>query len=282
MGSYVDVPNKSVTADNGVMYRYREIGQSAIPLVLLQRFRGNLDFWDPALVDALASERRVVMFDNVGVAGTTGRTPSTIGAMAHGAIEFMTAMGFDHMDMLGFSIGSFVAQEVALTRPSLVRRLVLASSAPMGAAGMHGWAADVIDAVGAPEPNPAGVLSVFNTPSESSRSAGQRSLQRIMSRTTDRDEPTTWATRLAQYDAVCEWGAPNHGLLERVRAITMPVFVANGDSDPMVLPHFSYLLAGLIPHARVRIYPDAAHGFLFQHYESFAADLHAFLHTEAG
>ncbi|MFM9499679.1 alpha/beta fold hydrolase [Streptomyces galilaeus] len=97
------------------------------------------------------------------------------------------------------------------------------------------------------------------------------------SRTEGHDEPTTWATRLAQYDAVAHWGIPNHSLLERLRAITQPVFVANGDSDRMIQPHYSYLLAGLLPHAEIKIYPDAAHGFLFQHCHEFAADVDAFL-----
>src|SRR5271169_5324089 len=92
---------------------------------------------------------------------------------------------------------------------------------------------------------------------------------------------TTWATREAQYDAVCTWGIPDHARLQRLSCLEMPVFVANGDSDPMILPHYSYLLAGLIPHARVKIYPDSAHGFLFQHHAEFAADVEAFL-TSAG
>ena len=96
-------------------------------------------------------------------------------------------------------------------------------------------------------------------------------------RTEDGDTATTWATREAQYDAVCTWGIPNHALLQRLSCLQMPVFVANGDSDPMILPHYSYLLAGLIPQARVKIYPDAAHGFLFQHHADFAADVEAFL-----
>jgi pimeloyl-ACP methyl ester carboxylesterase len=93
----------------------------------------------------------------------------------------------------------------------------------------------------------------------------------------ERGRRISWQTRAAQYDAVCTWGMPNHALLQRLSAIKLPVFVANGDSDPMILPHYSYLLAGLIPHARVKIYPDAAHGFLFQHHDEFAADVHAFL-----
>ena len=129
---------------------------------------------------------------------------------------------------------------------------------------------------------PDGYLSVFFTSSEASQQAGKETLQRISGARTDgRDVPSTWQTRQAQYDAVCTWGIPDHTRLERLRAIDIPVFVANGDSDPMILPHFSYLLAGLIPHAQVKIYPDAAHGFLFQHHAEFAADVAAFLDDEA-
>jgi pimeloyl-ACP methyl ester carboxylesterase len=276
--TYVDVPAQSVTADNAVEYAYRDMGQSGVPLVLLQHFRGNLDNWDPALIDALAADRRVITFDNTGVGATTGTTPNTIEAMAHDAIAFLEAMELERVDLLGFSIGSFIAQEIALIRPDLLRRVVLASSAPQGAAGMHGWAPQVIGAVGAPETTPQGYISVFFAPTDTSREAGQQAAGRIFGgRTTDRDEPTTWQTRQAQYDAVCAWGIPNHSLLERVSAIDLPVFVANGDSDPMILPRYSYLLAGLLPDARVKIYPDSAHGFLFQHHSEFAADVHAFL-----
>jgi pimeloyl-ACP methyl ester carboxylesterase len=268
-----------LSASTGVDYAFRSVGASdAAPLVLLQHFRGNLDSWDPALVDALARDRRVITFDNRGVAASSGTTPSKIAEMARDAIDFIDALDVGAVDLLGFSIGSFVAQEVALVRPSLVRRLVLASSAPEGASGMHGWAPDVIDAVGKPETSPEGYLSVFFTGSDAGRAAGQQVAGRIFgARSADRDAPTSWQTRLAQYDAVCAWGLPNHSLLERVAAIEQPVFVANGDSDPMILPRYSYLLAGLIPGARLKIYPDAAHGFLFQHHAEFAADVDAFL-----
>ena len=275
---YADASTLRVTADNAIEYAYRELGGGDVPLVLLQHFRGNLDNWDPALVDALAADRRVVTFDNVGVGATTGQTPTTVEAMAHDAIAFIEALSLQRVDLLGFSIGSFVAQEIALIRPDLLRRVVLASSAPQGAAGMHGWVPEVIGAVGAPETSPEGYLSVFFAPTDTSREAGQQAAGRIFGgRTTDRDEPTTWQTRQAQYDAVCAWGIPNSSLLERVNAIDLPVFVANGDSDPMILPRYSYLLAGLLPDARLTIYPDSAHGFLFQHHSRFAADVHGFL-----
>jgi pimeloyl-ACP methyl ester carboxylesterase len=274
---YAGASTRRVAADNAIEYAYRDAGDSAVPLVLLQHFRGNLDNWDPALIDALAAERRVITFDSVGVGGTTGRTPNTVEAMANDTIAFIEAMDLERIDLLGFSIGSFIAQEIALIRPDLLRRVVLASAAPQGAAGMHGWAPEVIGAVGMPEPSPQGYISVFFAPTATSREAGQQAAGRIFGRTTGRDEPTTWQTRRAQYDAVCAWGIPNHALLQRVAAIELPVFVANGDSDPMILPRYSYLLAGLLPDARVKIYPDSAHGFLFQHHSRFAADVHAFL-----
>jgi pimeloyl-ACP methyl ester carboxylesterase len=276
---YSDLPNERVSAANGIEYGYRDTGGGAgtVPVVLLQHFRGNLDNWDPALIDALAAARQVVTFDNAGVGGSTGTTPDTFEQMARDAIAFLDALEFGQVDLLGFSIGSFVAQQIALVRPALVRRLVLASSAPQGAAGMHGWAPEVISAVGTREGNPQGYLEVFFSRSASSRQAGQQALQRMFARTEDRDQATTWATREAQYDAVCTWGIPDHARLQRLSALDLPVFVANGDSDPMILPHYSYLLAGLIPHARVKIYPDSAHGFLFQHHAEFAADVSAFL-----
>jgi pimeloyl-ACP methyl ester carboxylesterase len=252
-----------------------------VPLVLLQHFRGNLDSWDPALIDALASGRRVVMFDNTGVGGSSGQTPDTMQQMARVAVAFITALGLSQADILGFSIGSFVAQEIALIRPAIVRRLILASSAPEGAAGMHGWAPEVIGAVGTPQTSPEGYLGVFFTRSPASRQAGQESLRRMSARTQDRDTPATWQTREAQYDAVCTWGIPEHALLQRLSCLQMPVFVANGDSDPMILPHYSHLLAGLIPQARVKIYPDSAHGFLFQHHAEFSRDVDDFLSEPA-
>jgi pimeloyl-ACP methyl ester carboxylesterase len=282
---YSGLPNKLVRAANGVDYAYRDTGREAsgpgsgntAPLVLFQHFRGNLDNWDPALIDALATDRRVITFDNTGVGGSTGTTPDRVEQMARDAIAFIVAMELGQVDLLGFSIGSFVAQQVALTRPAIVRRLVLASSAPQGAAGMHGWAPEVIGAIGTPETSPGEYLDVFFARSSSSRQAGQEAAQRMYARTEDRDAATTWATRDAQYDAVCTWGIPDHALLQRLSCLQMPVFVANGDSDPMILPHYSYLLAGLIPQARVKIYPDSAHGFLFQHHAEFAADVEAFL-----
>jgi pimeloyl-ACP methyl ester carboxylesterase len=277
---YSELPNLRVSAANGIDYAYRDTSPEntvCVPLVLLQRFRGNLDAWDPALIDALGSDRRVITFDNAGVGGSTGSTPHAVEQMAHDAIAFIAALGLTQVDLLGFSIGSFVAQQILTIRPSVVRRLVLASAAPQGAAGMHGWAPAVIGAIGNPQTTPEQYLEVFFTRSAASRQAGQENLKRMFARTQDRDAETTWATREAQYDAVCTWGIPDHSLLQRLNCLDLPVFVANGDSDPMIEPRYSFLLAGLLPNASVEIYTDSAHGFLFQHHADFAADVLDFL-----
>jgi len=189
--THAEAPIKRVAADNGIEYAYRDVGSGEIPLVLLQHFRGNLGNRDHALIDQLAAEQRVVTFNTRDVASTRGLTPSTIEAMAHDAIAFVDAIGFQEIDLLGFSIGSFVAQEIALIRPDLLRRVVLASSAPQGAEGMHGWATDVISAVGDPEPNPPGSLDLFFAHTPTSQQAGKDAAGRIFGKTANQDAPTT-------------------------------------------------------------------------------------------
>ena len=277
-GTYLEAETMTSLGSNGITYAYRSVGTSGSrPLVLLQHFRGNLDNWDPHLIDTLSASHDVITFDNTGVGATSGTTPHSIARMADDAIVFLESLGLDEVDLLGFSIGSFVAQEIALTRAALVRRLVLASTAPQGAPGMHGWAPDIIEAIGSPKTDPEGFLHGFFADSESSRATGKQFLGRIYARTDGRDTETTWQTRNAQYDAVLKWGTPNFALLQRPTAITAPVFVANGDQDKMILPWYSHLVASLIAGATVKLYPDSAHGFLFQHAEQFGNDVIDFL-----
>jgi len=278
MVDYREAPTLSVDGTNGVRYACRRMGpEGGRPLVLLQHFRGNLENWDPELVSALSASRQVITFDNTGVGASSGSTPTTIAQMADDAIVFIETMGLPEVDLLGFSIGSFIAQEITLTRPALVTKVVLASTAPQGAPGMHGWAPDIITAIGEPKTDPDGFLHAFFTDSPASRTAGKQFLSRIYSRTEGRDKDTSWQTRNAQYDAVLKWGIPNYSLLQRLSAIKHPVFIANGDNDRMILPWYSHLTANLLPNASVKLYPDSAHGFLFQHAEEFASDVLGFL-----
>jgi pimeloyl-ACP methyl ester carboxylesterase len=192
-------------------------------------------------------------------------------------IAFISALKLSEVDLLGFSIGGFVAQEMALTRPAMVRRLILAATGPKGAPGMHGWRED-IEAAARLEPGTAeSLLQIFFAPTDTSRALGGEFLGRFMARSEDRDEPSSLAARDAQYDAILEWGIPDHGALQRLTGIRPPTLIIQGDGDQMIPTKLSHLMAGLIPDAEIRIYEDAAHAFLFQYPEQVAGDVNAFL-----
>jgi pimeloyl-ACP methyl ester carboxylesterase len=266
----------------GVDFAYRRFGRpSGVPLILLQHFRGNLDNWDPALTDALAAERDIILVDYPGVGGSTGEPSRTIAEMARRMIAFVDALGLDRIDLLGFSIGGFAAQEIALVRPTLVRCLVLAATGPKGAPGMHGWRADIAAAARG-ESSPGDLLYIMFAHTETSQAKGRAFLGRFTQRQEDRDAPTSDAARDAQYDAIVEWGIPDHGALQRLTGITCPTLVIQGDGDLMIPTKLSHLLAGLIPDARIGIHPDAAHGVLFQYPDEVAAEVNAFLAGQDG
>jgi pimeloyl-ACP methyl ester carboxylesterase len=261
-----------------VRFAFRGFGASgATPLLMLQHFRGNLDNWDPALTDGLAGEREVILVDYPGAGSSTGEFGPTIADTARRMIDFATALELTEVDLLGFSIGGFVAQEIALIRPALVRRLVLAATGPKGAPGMHGWREDIAENARRPESTAESLLYIFFAHTETSQAKGMEFLGRFMTRAEDRDPPTNLALRDAEYDAIVEWGIPDHGALQRLTAIRCPTLIVQGDGDLMIPTKLSHLMAGLIPDAQIRIYPDAAHAFLFQEPEQVAADVNAFL-----
>jgi pimeloyl-ACP methyl ester carboxylesterase len=271
-------PNRTVEAANGVRYAYRRLGAAAYPpLVLLQHFRGNLDNWDPALIDALASRRDVIMFDNAGVGGSTGITPRTVTAMAHDAMRFLDALHLPEIDLLGFSPGG-VRRPGAHPDPGAARPPPRPRGhGPAGWPG-HAWLRRrCLVSATRDEPGAEDLLALFFERSESSVAAGWKFVERIFVRTEDRDSPTTLATRDAQLDAIHTWGIPEPSKLDRLAGITQPVLVANGDNDRMVPTRNTHLLADRLPDAELRIYPDAGHGFLFQYPDDFAAAVHTFL-----
>jgi pimeloyl-ACP methyl ester carboxylesterase len=266
----------------GIDFAYRRFGRVAgVPVVLLQHFRGNLDNWDPALTDALATEREVILVDYPGVGSSTGAPDGTIAHTARQMTAFVDVLGLDRIDLLGFSIGGFVAQEIALVRPGLLRRLVLAATGPKGAPGMHGWRDD-IEAAARGESKPENLLYIMFAHTEASQAKGREFLARFLERQKERDTATSDAARDAQYDAIVEWGIPDYAAMQRLTAITNPTLIIQGDGDLMIPTKLSHLMAGLIPDARIRIYPDAAHGFLFQYPAEVAADVNAFLASEEG
>lgn len=272
-------PNLFIDAPNGIRYAYRRFGKATgVPLVFLQHFRGTLDNWDPFLTDSIAREREVILLDNVGVGLSSGTTPNTVAQMARDAIVFLDALALSQVDLLGFSLGGFVAQEIALLRPKQVRKLVLAGTGPQGGPLMHGWRQDIADAARTPELGGAELSYVFFPHTEAGRAKGMEFLGRFLLRSVDRDVPSEdLATRDAQYDAVVDWGVPDHNKLQRLASIEQPTLAANGSNDLMIPTRLTHLLGALIPNAEVRIYPDAAHGFLWQYPKEFGKDVNAFL-----
>jgi pimeloyl-ACP methyl ester carboxylesterase len=277
----VTAKNQFVEAANGVTYAYRQLGAAPAntpPLVLLQHFRGNLDNWDPLLIDNLAAQRSVVLVDNAGVGLSSGTVPSTVIQKARDAIAFIDALDLSKIDVLGYSIGGMVAQELALLRPQLVRRLILAATGPRGGGEhMHGWITDIATLANADNPGVEEVLRIFFSDTETSRQRGMEYLRRRSARVQDQDKPTNRQVRDAQYDAIVEWGIPEPSKLARLAGIRQPTLVANGDNDTMIPTVNTHILGQHLPNARVRVYSDAGHGFLFQWPTEFADLVNRFL-----
>jgi pimeloyl-ACP methyl ester carboxylesterase len=272
-------PNRTVGV-GGDTFAYRRYGAPSAtvpPLVMLQHFRGNLDSWDPALADRLAQDREIILMNNRGVGASTGEVPETVRAMARDALAFVDALALSQIDVLGFSLGGHVAQELTLLRPRLVRRLVLAGTAPRGGPGLHRWTDDVYALATPDQPTADDALGLFFSGSEHSVALGTAFLGRSYSRHDDRDAATDLATRDAQLAAITEWGIPDPAQLHRLSAITQPTLVATGDNDTMMLTENSRLLAQNLPNAQLRVYADAGHGFLSQYPELFADHVRAFL-----
>jgi pimeloyl-ACP methyl ester carboxylesterase len=275
--SHVTAPTQFVTA-NGITYAYRRFGaETGTPLVFLQHFRGGMDHWDPAVTDGLAARRPVVLFNNTGVASSSGQTPDTVEAQADDAAAFIRALGLTHVDVLGFSIGGYVAQALTLRHSELVRRLVLAGTKPR--------AGDDTDRH--PDTNNVAtrhdVLALedfqflFFEPSPTSQAASERFWERRHQRTIDVDPPTTKQTMLAQTAAIVDWKLPHGEPFAELATITQPTLVVNGRRDLMVPTINSYHLAQNIPGAQLVVYPDSGHGSLFQYPELFVADVERFL-----
>jgi pimeloyl-ACP methyl ester carboxylesterase len=276
----VEADLQHVTGANGVSYAYRRLGRvgEGVPVVFLQHFRGDIDSWDPALTNPIAAERDVILFDNVGIGATPGIVPTTVDQMARDAIAFIEALGLSQVDLFGFSLGGFVAQAIASNRPAIARRLILAGTGPQGAPGMVAWSPDVVETiVTRQQPDGADLIHIFYANTPTSQGAGQQSLGRIFQRQEGRDVGVTLEAKDAQYQAVLGWGTPDGKVVERLSSITQPTLILQGDDDIMIPTRASHTLAGLIPNARITVFPDASHGSIFQYAQEAAAETVAFL-----
>jgi pimeloyl-ACP methyl ester carboxylesterase len=259
----------------GIRFAYRRLGPSTgMPLVLLQHFSGNIDAWDPAVVNVLAADRPVIAFDNAGVGRSTGHTPDNVTAMARDAVHFVNLLGLAEVDLLGFSLGGCVAQQIAAENNRLVRKLILAGTAPRG--GEEHLLAVLQEA--SSKADAADLrLPLFFTPSRASQSAGLAFLKRAKVRTEDRDTDNGNAVTDPQAKALITWCAapdPEHAML---RAIAQPTLVVCGSDDTMLPAGNAYAMFRAMGNAQLVLYPDSGHGALFQHHKAFVSHVRTFL-----
>src|SRR5262245_41783948 len=265
-------------------YAYRRFGNGpARPLLCLQHFTGTLDNWDPAVTDSLATGREVILFDSAGVGRSTGTVPNTIGGMAAHARDFLDGLGLDACDVLGFSLGGMVAQQMAQERPSLVRRMILVGTAPRGGEDiMHLDKPSLARHLGDPTLKGYAVLQkIFFAPTASSQSAGGAFIERLAQRTEDLDKPSGPDVAVAQVTAFREWEQSTGNGFGYLRGIHQPTLVVNGVYDEMIPVSNSYRLAENLPNAVLLVYPDAGHGSLFQFHQSFTRQAAAFLASDS-
>lgn len=269
--THVTAPTRFVEA-NGTRYAYRRFGATdGVPLVFLQHFTGTMDSWDPSVVDGFARERPVILVDNAGVSRSSGLTPDDITSMADHVRAFLAALGLTRVDLLGFSLGGFIAQVVASQHPDLVRRLILAGTGPEGGDGIQNLGEVVGRGVQASPAEPR--LFLFFDQTESSQGAGRAFIERQALRTADRDPDSSEQTIAAQLKAILGWGtSPPANGVARLRRITQPVLVVNGRVDVMVPTVNSFALFQELPDARLILYPDSGHGAIFQYSDPFVGE----------
>jgi pimeloyl-ACP methyl ester carboxylesterase len=265
---------------NGVRYAYRRFGSgNRPPLLCLQHFRGGLDNWDPQVTDGLAQGRSVILFNNAGIASSSGQPANNIAEMATHVIAFIDALKLEEIDLLGFSMGGFIAQQVTLDRPDLIRRLILAGTGPQGGEDMLAYPPEVTAQATIEVPTEESFLYLFFEPTDTSQAAGRAFWQRRNARR-DQDTPSSLSAMAAQAAAIGTWGkVPDKDRYASLEAIRQPTLVVNGKHDLLVPTVNSYILQQHLPNATLIIYPDSGHGAIFQFSDLFVREAQFFLNS---
>ncbi|WP_415977238.1 alpha/beta fold hydrolase [Rhodococcus sp. 077-4] len=273
--TWQNAPTKFVGVD-GVPFAYRELGPTGgVPVVFLHHLTAVLDDWDPRVIDGVAQGHHVIAFDNRGVGATGGSVPTRIEQMGADAVAFIRALGYEKVDVFGFSLGGGVAQMVALQAPDLVRKLVLTGTGPRGGGGIDKMGpivglAYLKAALARKDPR----HFLFFPRTADGKKAANDYFLRLAERKTDRDQPISLQARVAQLRATVAGGK---AVPDDLSLIAHPTFVANGDHDIMVASEHSADLARRLPNSQLTIYPDSGHGGVFQYYRDFVPALVSFL-----
>jgi pimeloyl-ACP methyl ester carboxylesterase len=265
-------------------YAYRRFGKgSGLPLLLLQHFTGTLDNWDPAVTDPLASGREVILFESAGLGRSSGKVPETVAGMAMHALGFLDGLGIATCDVLGFSLGGMVAQQMAQERPSVFRRMILVGTAPRGGEDiMHLEKPSLAKYLNDPQLRGYAVLQkIFFAPTASSQAAGEAFIGRLAQRKEDREPGSGREVAGAQMAAFHDWEQFTGERFAYLKSIRQPILVVNGIHDEMISVSNSYWLSQNLPNAVLLTYPDSGHGSLFQFHESFTRQAAAFLASDS-
>jgi pimeloyl-ACP methyl ester carboxylesterase len=266
---------KFIDAGNGKI-AYRELGdKSGIPVVMISPLGGSMDDWDPAITNGLAAHYKVILFDVPGAGASGGTAATTIADMAKSSVSFIKALGLQKVNLLGFSMGSFISQQIALTEPALVNRIILTGTGPKGAIGLSNL--PNILAATANLSAAESFLKIGFTSSATSISAGTLAYERIQQRKENRDAPVSQESAGAQVQAVLGWAQPAPGALDELKSIVQPVLIAQGKEDLPVPVENAINMAESLPNARLIVYPDAAHASIFQYHEQFVQEAVGFL-----
>lgn len=277
---YSRVANEFVNVGS-IRYAFRKIGETTgVPLVVLVHTRGTMDSWDPALIDALAKQRMVIAFDNQGVGLSNGKAPETFEEMADDAAAFINALGYQKVDVLGFSIGGAIGQELLIRHPGLVRRAILAGTSAKAGEGVNSMSERSKSASTKQTLTDEDLLYGFFSPSATSQALGRQFLSRLKIRQSDNDVPVSMETAKAQAVAREKWGSPEVGYDEQLKRVSVPVLIANGKDDIRMPAINSYKLFGSLPKAVLSLYPDSGHGFLFQYPRLCAEHFNTFLNQD--
>ena len=270
MHSHQTAPTQFIEA-NGIRFSYRRFGKTGgVPLVFNQHYLGTMDYWDPSVTDGLARDREVILFNNAGVSNSSGEVPTTFERTGANAIAFIRALGLKQVDVLGFSIGGMVAQEITLQAPDLVRRLILEGTGPRGGQGMELLTQAAGRLFGATYDPPEHVwLAVKFSPSAAGQAAGREFLKRTHLRQVGRDPEVNDKVSPAQVETMEQWGVQQKGSYDYLKTIKQPTLVVNGSNDVIMPTVNSFIMQQYIPYAELIIYPDSNHGAQHQYPELY-------------
>lgn len=274
--TYIHAPNKSIRTANGITYVYRELGgKTGIPIVFFTHLSANLDNWDPRIIDGIAKQHWVITFDNTGVGLSSGQVPGTIKEMAEDAIDFIKALGFKQIDILSFSMGGMIAQELLELEPTLIRKVILTGTGPRGGKGIENVTKisnqDLVRAIFTLKDVKT---YLFFTRTSNGKKKAKEFLARIKERKQNRDKMISLKGYYTQLKAINRWGKSTPADLSKIK---QPILVVNGEADRMVPTENSYELVQRLPNSKLVIYKDAGHGAIFQYHEEFTKEVLAFL-----